>query len=303
MPKTRKISVRPSSRFAFPDAPGDLLGAHVSTKGGVHNIFERGAEIGAGALAFFSKNSNQWKARPLTDGDCDQFIDLRGQAGMQPVVIHAAYLINLAAVNEEFLRKSIETMIVELERADRLGVHAVVLHPGAHMGAGVEAGLDSIARSLDEVHAALPQARAVTLLETSAGQGSSLGCSFAELGAILRRVDDPSRLGICFDTCHAFSAGYDLRTRDGYERVMDELEREVGAEHVGAFHLNDSKRDLGARVDRHEHIGKGFLGLDAFGLLVNDRRFAGIPKLIETPKTTPIESDRENLATLRSLLG
>ncbi|MDQ6799214.1 MAG: deoxyribonuclease IV [Acidobacteriota bacterium] len=194
-------------------------------------------------------------------------------------------------------------MIDELDRAERLGIRAVVLHPGAHMGAGAEAGIEKIARSLDQIHAKIPNHKVVTLLETSAGQGSCVGCSFEELGKIIKSVDDPARVGICFDTCHVFASGYDLRTRDAYERSIEDLERHVGTRNVGLFHLNDSKKALGSRVDRHEHIGDGQLGLDAFGYLLNDERFRGIPKLLETPKKIEHESDRRNLATLRSLLN
>jgi deoxyribonuclease-4 len=287
------------SRFAFPDAPGDLIGAHISTRGGLCTIFERAAAIDASAVALFAKNGNQWKGKTLTEEECASFA---AQRTVQPLLTHASYLINLATTNPEFHRKSIAAMIDELDRAERLGIHAVVLHPGAHMGAGADAAIDQIARSLDTIHAAIPNHRVVTLLETAAGQGSCVGCSFEELGQMLARVDDKRRVGICFDTCHTFAAGYDLRTRDGYERAIDELEQHVGAANVGAFHLNDSKKPLGSRVDRHEHIGEGELGLDAFGFLLNDARFTRIPKVLETPKTIETESDLKNLNLLRSLL-
>jgi deoxyribonuclease IV len=288
------------SRFAFPDAPGDLIGAHLSTRGGLCTVFERASAIDASCIALFAKNSNQWKGKVLTDEDCASFAT---QRTVQPILTHASYLINLATTNPEFHRKSIAAMIDELDRAERLGIHAVVLHPGAHMGAGSGAAIDQIARSLDEVHRAIPNHRVVTLLETAAGQGSCVGCTFEELGQMIARVDDKRRVGICFDTCHVFAAGYDLRTRDGYERTIDEMERHVGLDNVGAFHLNDSKKPLGSRVDRHQHIGEGELGLEPFRFLLNDPRFAKIPKLLETPKTVETESDRENLRRLRALTG
>jgi deoxyribonuclease-4 len=288
------------SRFSFPNAPGDLLGAQISTQGGLIRIFDRAAAIDASAVALWAKNGNQWKGKVLTDEDCAAFA---AQRRVQPLLTHASYLINLASTNAEVHRRSIAAMIDELDRAERLGIHAVVLHPGAHLGAGANAGIDQIARSLDTVHAAIPNHRVVTLLETSAGQGTCVGCSFEELGQMLARVDDKRRAGICFDTCHVFAAGYDLRTRDGYERTIDEIERHVGIENVGAFHLNDSKKPLGSRVDRHQHIGEGELGLDAFRFLLNDKRFARIPKVIETPKDVETESDRRNLAALRALIG
>jgi len=287
------------SRFSFPDAPGDLIGAHISTKGGLHTVFERASIIDASALALFAKNSNQWKGKTLTDDDVALFAKTRN---VRPILTHASYLINLATTNEEFHRKSIAAMIDELDRAERLGIHAVVLHPGAHLGAGVDAGLDQIARSLDRIHAAIPNHRVVTLLETAAGQGSCLGCTFEELGRIIDAVDDKRRVGICIDTCHVFAAGHDIRTREGYERMIEEVEQHVGIDNVGAFHINDSKRELGSRVDRHEHIGDGAIGLDAFRFLLNDERFRRIPKLLETPKKIEHESDRRNLKTLRSML-
>ncbi|MCU1246329.1 MAG: Endonuclease [Acidobacteria bacterium] len=288
------------SRFSFPDAPGDLLGAHISTKGGLHTVFERATAIDASALALFAKNSNQWKGKTMTEEDLAVFHEKRT---VRPIVTHASYLINLATTNAEFHRKSIAAMIDELDRAERLGAMGVVLHPGAHLGAGADAGLDQIARSLDQVHAAIPHHQVVTLLETAAGQGSCLGCTFEELGRILALVDDPARLGICVDTCHIYAAGYDIGTREGYERSMDELEKHVGSANVGAFHINDSKKPLGSRVDRHEHIGEGQLGMDAFAFVLNDPRFTRIPKLLETPKTIETESDRTNLGKLRALIN
>jgi len=288
------------TRFAFPDAPGDLIGAHISTQGGLHTVFERAKAIKATALAMFAKNSNQWKGKTLTPEAIEAFNAARD---VQPIITHASYLINLATTNAEFHAKSIAAMIDELDRAERLGIHAVVLHPGAHLGAGADSGLDQIARSLDQIHAAIPDHRVVTLLETAAGQGSCLGCTFAEIGRVMSLVDDKRRVGACIDTCHVFAAGYDIRTRDGYEQMIDEVEQHFGVENVGAFHINDSKRELGSRVDRHEHIGKGQLGLDTFAFVLNDPRFTRIPKLIETPKTVETTSDRKNLRLLRSLMS
>jgi deoxyribonuclease-4 len=287
-------------RFRYSQKHGDLIGAHLSTKGGLHTVFERAAAINASAVALFAKNSNQWKGKELTDDDCALFHKMRT---VRPVFTHASYLINLATTNPEFHRKSIAALTDELDRAERLGAAAVVLHPGAHMGAGAESGIDQIARSLDQIHRALPRHKVVTLLETSAGQGSCIGCSFEELGRIIRLVDEKRRVGICFDTCHVFASGYDLRSSDAYEDTIERLDRDVGLPNVGLFHLNDSKKPLGSRVDRHEHIGDGQLGLESFRLLLNDERFRGIPKLLETPKKIEHESDRRNLTLLRSLLA
>ena len=288
------------NRFHFPKSSGDLIGAHLSTKGGLPTVWDRAAAINASAVALFAKNSNQWKGKELTPEICAEFAQKRS---VKPVLTHASYLINLATTNAEFHRKSIAALVDELDRAERLGIHAVVLHPGAHMGAGADHGLDQIARSLDQVHAQIPDHKAVTLLETSAGQGSCLGCTFEELGEILDLVDDRARVGVCVDTCHIFASGFDIRTRDGYERTIEQLDEHVGIENVGAFHLNDSKKPLGSRVDRHEHIGKGQIGVDAFGFVLNDARFVRIPKLLETPKTIETESDRINIGLLRSLIA
>ncbi len=287
-------------RFRYSAKHGDLIGAHISTKGGVHTVFERAAAINASAIALFAKNSNQWKGKELTADDCALFAEKRT---ITPIFTHVSYLINLATTNPEFHRKSIAAMIDELDRAERLGIRAVVLHPGAHMGAGAQAGIAQIARSLDQIHAAIPDHKVVTLLESSAGQGSCVGCSFEELGRIIRSVDNRKRVGVCFDTCHVFASGYDLRTRGAYEHTIECVEQHVGIRNVGLFHLNDSKKPLGSRVDRHEHIGDGQIGLDGFAFLLNDERFRGIPKLLETPKKIEHESDRRNLATLRGLLN
>jgi deoxyribonuclease-4 len=288
------------SRFRFSPKHGDLIGAHLSTRGGLHTVFDRAAEIDASAVALFAKNSNQWKGKELTDEACQLFAEKRT---VRPVFTHTSYLINLATTNKKFHRQSIAAMIDELDRAERLGIRAVVLHPGAHIDAGADAGVDQIARSMDRIHRALPDHKVITLFETSAGQGSCVGCTFEELARIIRLTDEKRRVGVCIDTCHIFAAGYDIRSRDAYERTVDELDRHVGLRKVGLFHLNDSKKDLGSRVDRHENIGEGQIGLNAFRFLLNDERFHGIPKLLETPKRIETESDRTNISKLRSLLS
>ncbi|MHB0972322.1 MAG: deoxyribonuclease IV [Thermoanaerobaculia bacterium] len=286
----------------LPDANGDLLGAHVSSKGGLPTIFERANAINASTVALFTRNSNQWNAKPLTDDDVAAFAGARATWGGGPLIAHASYLINLATTNEVFYEKSIAAMVDELQRAARLGVWAVVLHPGAHLGSGVDAGIDQIARSLDRIHAMIPDCPTITLLETAAGQGSCLGCSFEELGRMTRLVDDSARVGICVDTCHVFAAGYDIRKRDAYESMMDEAERHVGIHRIGAVHLNDSKKGLGSRVDRHGHIGEGEIGIAPFAYFLNDSRLAGVPKVLETPKPEENLSDIRNLGKLRALL-
>jgi len=280
----------------------DLLGAHVSTAGGVDTAFDRATKIGATAIAIFSKNSNQWRARPLDGKTVDAFRANWEASSVRAVVTHASYLINLATPDRALWRKSIDAMVIELERAATLGIHAVVLHPGAHVGSGIDRGIERIGNALDAIHETIPRCPVVTLLETSAGQGSSLGCTFEELGRMIEATADKSRVGICVDTCHVFAAGYDIRTKKGYESTMKELVRFVPRKHIGAVHLNDSKRELGARVDRHELIGNGHLGKKPFELLMNDPLFRGVPKVLETPKITEFGSDIEGLRLLRSMI-
>ncbi len=277
-----------------------LIGAHMSIAGGIHKAFERGESVGCRTLQIFLKNSNRWDARPLSAEDRELFAAARARTGIGPVVAHDSYLINLASPDAALREKSLRAFMEEMGRANFLGVPYLVLHPGAHMGTGEREGCARVAaaldRALDEVGPPV-----VPLLENTAGQGSTLGRSFEELASILDRVGAGDRVGVCFDTAHAFAAGYDLRTKRGYDAVMREFDRLIGVGRIRAFHVNDSKKGLGSRVDRHCDIGKGHLGLDPFGWLMNDRRFFAIPKILETPKGPELEEDRINLAVLESL--
>jgi deoxyribonuclease-4 len=284
------------TRFTFPDAPGDLLGAHISTQGGLHTVFERAKAIKATALAMFAKNSNQWKGKELTDEAIATFNQLRN---VRPIVTHASYLINLATTNPLFHTKSIAAMIDELDRAERLNIHAVVLHPGAHLGAGPDAGLDQIARSLDQIHASIPNHRVATLLETAAGQGSCLGCTFEELGRVLELVDDKQRVGICIDTCHVFAAGHDLAAPGGMKQTLDELVDVTGKGRLKLIHANDSKDVVGAHKDRHANIGAGHIGEEPFRELFTHPATQGVPLVIETPGGT--EGHAADVARLKAL--
>jgi deoxyribonuclease-4 len=278
-----------------------LAGAHMSIAGGIYKAVERGKRVGCRTIQIFTKNSNQWGARILTEQDRLLFQKAQESCGIYPVVAHDSYLINLASPDSHLYKKSLNAFVEEMERANFLGIPYLVLHPGAHRGGGVQKGVTRVAgalkRALDRVEPPV-----VVLLENTAGQGSSLGSRFEELAAILERIPDPGRVGVCLDTCHAFAAGYDIRTEEGYEETIGDLKRLIGIDKIRAFHLNDSKRDLGSRVDRHFHIGKGCIGLDAFRFLVNDRRFVGVPKILETPKGIQDREDKRNLGTLRSLL-
>lgn len=285
-------------------AAAPLLGAHVSTAGGADKAIDRAVAIGATAMQIFVKNNMQWfAAAPLGDAELRAFHEHAERARLGSVFGHSGYMINLAAVNPEFLIKSRRALREELLRADQLRLPFLVLHPGAHMGAGVEAGLLKVIAGIDAVFAEIPQVKTRVALENTAGQGTCLGCDFAHLRAIIDGVREPERLCVCVDTAHLFAAGYDISTADAAARVFREFDRIVGRPHLAALHLNDSKTALGSRVDRHEHIGRGQIGLDAFRYIMSAARFARIPKVLETPKGREMREDVENLAALRSLIA
>lgn len=281
-----------------------LLGAHVSTAGGVAKAFERGAEIGCDALQIFVKSPNQWRGKALSDEDVEAFRKAHAERP-QPVVAHAAYLINLGSPNEDVLAKSRAGLADELQRCDRLGVSGLVLHPGAHLGSGAEEGIDRIARALDEVLVTVvgsaPELATRVLLENTAGQGSTLGARFEEIAAIRSRLDAPERVGVCLDSCHAFAAGYDLTTRDGYDQVLAAFDDAIGLERLACIHLNDSKHPLGSRKDRHENIGQGAIGTEFFALVTHDARFEEMPMILETPLGDDEGGHERDLKLLRSL--
>ena len=276
------------------------LGAHVSVAGGTHLAFERGRAIRCDALQIFVKNASRWKGKALSDEEIAAFRSEAEKTGW-PVIAHASYLINLASPDEALQEKSIAALADELVRCDALGVPGLVLHPGAHMGEGVEAGVERVARSLDRVHALLPEARARVLLENTAGQGSTLGADLQELGAILTRVDDAARLAVCFDSCHAFAAGYDLRDESGYQATFEALDAAVGLATMAAVHLNDAVQPLGSHRDRHASILGGEIGGDFFARVIHDERFAALPMVLETPLGDDGLGHQRDLATLRSL--
>lgn len=280
----------------------DTLGAHMSVAGGVSKAFERAQSIGCNTMQIFTRNQNQWKSKPLEAAEIERYHELARTTGIKPVVAHASYLINLGSPSPELWDKSIEAYQVELERADQLDILGVVLHPGSAMGTGEEAGKRRIAQGLDRVHAATPAARTLTLLEITAGQGDHLGYRFEQLADIIAALDAPARVGICFDTCHALAGGYEFRQAADYQRMWDAFDQALGLERLKVFHLNDSKKDLGSRVDRHTHIGEGFLGLTPFRLLLNDARFQALPMILETPKEEDMADDVLNLERLRALI-
>ena len=280
-----------------------LLGAHMSIQGGLHRAIEAGVEYGCTALQLFTRNNVQWHTRDLTDDDVESFREAWQASGIGPIVAHANYLINLASPDEEIAARSYDGLVTELRNAAALGIPWVILHPGNHMGQGLEAGMRRVAERVNRAMDATGGSTAGLLLETTAGQGTSIGCRFEQLAALLDAIQPPERVGVCFDTCHVFAAGYDLRTRRAYQATMREFDRVIGLDRIQAFHLNDAKLGLGSRRDRHAHIGRGKLGREAFRCLMRDRRFAAVPKLLETPKEKRRGRDWDaiNLATLRRL--
>lgn len=279
------------------------LGAHMSIAGGVSQGLDRAASIGSNAVQVFTKNNRQWAGPPVDPADVERWHEQIGVLGIDYAVSHASYLINLASPKAEIWEKSIQAHTDELRRAQAYGIQHVVLHPGSHTKSGVAAGIARIATALNRIHAATPECAAtVTLLELMAGQGDCLGANFAQLRAIMEQVTERSRVAICADTCHAYAAGYDLRTPAGYAATMAEIEQEVGLDQVKCWHLNDSKGALGSRLDRHTHIGEGEVTETGFRRLLNDPRWGGVAMLLETPKEDDLQDDVRNLARLCSLV-
>jgi deoxyribonuclease-4 len=273
----------------------------MSIGGGVHTAIERACSIGCTAMQIFVKNNMQWFARPLTRPEIGAFLKHTQRRELLSVFAHANYLINLAATNPQFHANSLRALSEELIRADQLQLPFLVLHPGAHLGAGEEAGLERIIESIDRVLSGIPKIKTRIALETTAGQGSCLGSKFEHLAYIISRVREPERLCICLDTAHIFAAGYDIGSEEGIRKTFREFDRVIGRDRLAAIHVNDSKAVRGSRVDRHEHIGKGKIGLEAFRFIMRDRRLRKIPKVLETPKGKDLREDVENLKTLRIL--
>ncbi len=277
------------------------LGVHTSIAGGVDKAVLRGQKLGCETIQIFTRNNNRWAAPPLKDETVERWFRNLEESGIAPVVAHNSYLINLASPDDALWQKSLDAFVVEMMRCETLRIPYLVLHPGSHTGSGEEVGLRRIATALDRAFKRAPDARLTVLLETTAGQGTSLGYRFEHLAQIMNLAAVGARLGVCFDTCHALVAGYEIRTPTGYEETFRRFEQAIGLERLKVFHVNDSRRDLGSRVDRHEHIGRGCVGLEGFRLLLHDARFGQHPMLLETPKGPDVQEDAENLAVLRSL--
>jgi deoxyribonuclease-4 len=288
------------------------LGAHISTAGGVHQAFGRAHDIGCDSMLIFTKSNRQWKAKPITPQDVEKYHQASEKySDIYPVAIHASYLINIGSPKPDLWEKSYQALKVEVERAAQFGIPYLTFHPGSHTKAGTEAGLENIARGVKRLLAETDETAPDTFvcLETMAGQGTNMGDSFQDLATIIAACDGHERLGVCFDTCHVFAAGYDIRTPEAYAATMATFDDVVGLERIKCFHFNDSKFDIGTNKDRHEHIGRGFIGEAGFANFVNDARWADHPAHLETPKTEEdedgheIEMDVVNLATLRSLIS
>jgi deoxyribonuclease-4 len=281
-----------------------LIGAHMSIAGGYDKAVERALTVRARVLQIFTKNTNQWKGRALAAAEAASFRSAFEGSGLVEVVAHDSYLINLASPDALLRERSIRALADELSRCESLGVPSLVAHPGAHMGAGVAAGCDRVAESLDRARTIAPAPGVTVLHETVAGQGTTLGRTFAELHRIRSRGRRPDLVAFCFDTCHVHAAGYDLVSESGWTETFEEFDAVLGLENLRAFHFNDSKRERGSRVDRHEHIGKGHLGTEPFARILRDPRFRRVPKLLETPKGKDgVVMDRRNLALLRRLVA
>src|ERR1041385_7467036 len=278
-----------------------LIGAHESIAGGIHTSFDRALSAGCKTLQVFTKNNNQWHAKPLSGEDIANYKTAASKSRIAPVVAHDCYLINLCASDKAILKKSHEAFLDELRRCEALGIPYLNFHPGSHVGAGEQEGIKLIIDSLNRAHSQTTGYQALSVLETTAGQGTAIGYRFEHLRAIIDGVDDPKRMAVCIDTCHIFAAGYDITNETAYEKTMKEFEDIIGFERLAAIHTNDSKKPLGSRVDRHEHIGKGAIGEEGFRCLMQDDRLKYIPKILETPKSEDLKEDKMNLKLLRRL--
>jgi deoxyribonuclease IV len=280
-----------------------ILGAHLSIAGGYFKAADSAARLEMDTVQIFTKNNNQWQGKPLSPADIASFHESVQKHHLRLPISHSSYLINLASPDDVLRRKSIDAMVVELQRAAALGLEHVVLHPGSHTTASETEGLAHVAESLEEILAETRSLPTGILLENTAGQGSNLGWKFEHLGHLLSELRHPPRVGVCFDTCHAFAAGYRFSSAAEYRRMWEQFDDIVGMTHLQALHLNDSKRECGSRVDRHEHVGRGHLGLEAFWRIMRDPRLADLPMFLETPKGTEdgMEHDTRNLMILRRL--
>lgn len=282
-----------------------MFGSHLSIAGGLHNALIRAEELGLQTVQIFNKSQQQWRAKPLTDADIQLWRGHVKRLRFSKTVSHASYLINIGSPVQALWQKSLDSLIEEHQRCTALGISYLVFHPGAHCGQGEDAALEQIARSIDLVHLKVPDTKLITCLEITAGQGSCVGHRLEHLAQIIARVERKERMGVCLDTAHLFAAGYDFRGRK-YAALRKEISRTVGLRAVKVWHLNDSKKELGSRVDRHDHIGEGKIGVEGFRPIVNDAAWNNVPKILETPKDDKAPDGRDwdivNLERLKSLI-
>lgn len=279
-----------------------LFGAHESIAGGMHLAVQRGRQATCDTIQVFNKSNNQWRAKPLSPEDIDAFFAAQEETGVTVSASHTSYLINVASPKPELEEKSYAALRVEVERCNMLRIPNLVMHPGSHLGAGEDKGLQQIADNLNKLFDSFDDNRVTLLLEITAGQGSNLGYRFEHLAWLIEHIEDSDHIGVCLDTCHMLAAGFPLVEPSEYRATMRSFDEIVGIDRVKVLHLNDSRRELGSKIDRHEHIGKGHIGLEGFANLVNDKRFREVPMIIETPKGKDLAEDIENLKILRGLV-
>jgi deoxyribonuclease IV len=279
-----------------------LIGCHVSISGGFFKAIDEGMEIGCTAVQIFTKSNRQWASKPIDDTDAKKFIGAQKKSSIALVVAHASYLINLGSATHDVQKKSYAALVDEIKRCDKLGIPYLVLHPGTAEPGQEQATLQATGSYINQALQATSDCATSVLIETMAGQGKSIGSSFEQLTTMIAQVDDKKRIGVCFDTCHAFVAGYDFTTPASYAAMIKNFDDTIGLQFLKMFHMNDSKKELGSHVDRHEDIGKGAIGLDGFALIMNDSRLANIPKILETPQGDDLEHDKENITALLQLI-
>jgi len=279
-----------------------LIGSHMSVSGGFFNAIADGMEVGCTTIQIFTKSNRQWKAKPITNKDAQLFIDAQKKSIIKAVVSHASYLINLGSITPDVQRKSFDALVDEVKRCHQLEIPYLVLHPGtAEVGARDET-LQQTGKYIEQAIQETSSSFVTILIETMAGQGKSIGGSFEDLAKILEQITDKNRVGVCFDTCHVFAAGYDITTEKNYKQTMEDFDNIIGLQHLKAFHMNDSKKPFNSRVDRHENIGEGLIGLKAFELILNDPRFTTVPKILETPQMEDLSNDKKNMRALLNLI-
>lgn len=279
-----------------------IFGAHESIAGGVFKAIERGKTATCDTIQMFNKSNSQWRAKKLNNDEIDKFFKIQEDTGVTAACSHSSYLINMASPVAELNEKSYNALKEEMERCELLKIPGLVFHPGSHVGSGEEAGLNAIIKNINKMFENLKDNNVLLLLETTAGQGTNLGYTFEQLGYIIDGVEDKNRVGVCLDTCHIFSAGYPISDPKDYKKTMKQFNDIIGLDKLKIIHMNDSKKEFGSKKDRHEHIGKGEIGLEAFRNFVNDSRLKKVPMILETPKDETLEDDIKNLKVLRSLV-